>query len=106
MMHTKMKKKSRVLTKKCSVGQDMTCTKQKEKTGLKFKKPDTKTSAGSVVSPGSKTGAVAETVQKGQATVPKDMRNRKQMSLKIECCGSYGQLPTEKMKSCRLLSEI
>jgi hypothetical protein len=52
MMHTKMKKKSRVLTKKCSVGQDMTRTKQKEKTGLKFKKPDTKTSAGSVVSPG------------------------------------------------------
>jgi hypothetical protein len=37
----------------------------------------------------------------------KDMSNKTNV-FKIECCGSYGQLPTEKNKTkvCRFLSEI
>jgi hypothetical protein len=54
-------------------------------------------SAGSDVGPGSRTGAGAETVQSRQKSVQK-YAQQKMNVFKIECCGSYGQLPTEKMK--------
>jgi hypothetical protein len=57
-------------------------------------------SAGSGVGPGSKTGAAAETMPGKQTTVHKSQiyAQQKMNVFKIECCGSYGQLLTEKQK--------
>ncbi len=62
-------------------------------------------SAGSVSAQGRKTGAAAETVQKREKTAHRKWRNKKTNVFKIECCGSFGLLPTEN-KNCRFLSEI
>ncbi len=57
--------------------------------------------AGLEGSPGSKT------VQEKLATIQQNMSEKTNV-FKIECCGSYGQLPTErtKQKVCRFLSGI
>jgi hypothetical protein len=73
--------------------------KTKEQTGLKFlKKPYTKPSARSGVSPGMKTGAAAETVQRGQTTVHKNMHSRKKMCSKLSAVVATANFQLKKQK--------
>jgi hypothetical protein len=50
---------------------------------------------------------VSKTVQEKLAKIEQNMSEKTNV-FKIECCGSSGQLPTERMKQkvCRFLSEI
>jgi hypothetical protein len=59
-------------------------------------------SAGSDVSPGLRTGAAVESVQERQKTIGHQKMVQQKTNVykkKFECCGSYGQLPTERNKS-------
>jgi hypothetical protein len=83
----------------------MTRAKQKEQIRLKKNDLIQKMSAGLGVSLGMKPGAAAELCKECRQHTQKYAQQKTNV-FKIECCGSYAQLPTEQTKSCRSLSEI
>jgi hypothetical protein len=104
-MHT-VQGKNRVLTEEMFCRSKYDTHKKKERTGLKFKNLILKCAVGRVSAQGQKTGAAAKRRKEGKQQCTKICATETNV-FKIECCGSYGQLPTEKeTKFYRLLSEI